>query len=53
MLFRGRMGARPAVPLPSGDLISADPLIFQGATSFSVRTGRTLVLPMITVYGES
>ena len=41
------------VPLPSGDQVSSDPLIFQGATSFSVRTGRTLVLPMITIYGES
>jgi hypothetical protein len=41
------------VPLPSGDAISNDPLIFQGATSFSVRTGRTLVLPLIAIYGES
>jgi hypothetical protein len=41
------------VPLPSADQISSDPAIFQGATSFSVRTGRTLVLPMISVYGES
>jgi hypothetical protein len=41
------------VPLPSGDQISDNPAIFQGEMSFSVRTGRTLVLPMITVYGES
>jgi len=41
------------VPLPSGDPISDDPLVFQGATSFAVRAGRTLVLPMIGVYGES
>lgn len=41
------------VPLPSGDLVSDDPLIFQGSTSFSVRTGRTLVLPISFFLGES
>jgi hypothetical protein len=41
------------VPLPSGDLISEDPLIFQGSTSFAVRTGKTVVLPMSFFLGES
>lgn len=41
------------VPLPNGDLISDDPLIFQGSTSFSVRTGKTLVLPISFFLGES
>lgn len=41
------------VPLPSGDLVSEDPLIFQGSTSFSVRSGKTLVLPMSFFLGES
>lgn len=41
------------VPLPNGDLVSDDPLIFQGSTSFSVRTGRTLVLPISFFLGES
>jgi hypothetical protein len=41
------------VPLPIGEQISSDPLIFQATTSFSVRTGRTLVLPMFAVIGES
>jgi hypothetical protein len=41
------------VPLPNGNLISDDPLIFQGSTSFTVRTGKTLVLPMSFFLGES
>lgn len=41
------------VPLPAGDMISADPLIFQGSTSFTVRAGRTLVLPMSFFLGET
>lgn len=41
------------VPLPNGAQISDDPLIFQGSTSFTVRTGRTLVLPMQFYVGES
>lgn len=41
------------VPLPSGELISESPLIFQGSTSFTVRTGRTLVLPISFFLGES
>lgn len=41
------------VPLPNGEPISDDPLIFQGSTSFTVRTGRTLVLPMQFYVGES
>lgn len=41
------------LPLPNGDLISDDPLIFQGSTFFTVRTGKTLVLPMSFFLGES
>jgi hypothetical protein len=41
------------MPLPNGELISESPLIFQGSTSFTVRTGRTLVLPMSFFLGES
>lgn len=41
------------VPLPNGDVISEDPLIFQGSTSFTVRTGKTLVLPLAFFLGES
>jgi hypothetical protein len=42
------------VPLPTnGQQISDDPLIYQGSTSFTVRTGRTLVLPMSFFTGES
>jgi len=42
------------VPLPTnGEQISDDPLIFQGDTSFTVRTGKTLVLPMSFFTGES
>jgi len=41
------------VPLPNGDMISEDPLIFQGSTSFTVRTGKTLVLPISFFLGES
>lgn len=41
------------VPLPNGDMISEDPLIFQGSTSFTVRTGKTLVLPMQFYLGET
>jgi hypothetical protein len=41
------------VPLPNGDPISEDPLIFQGSTSFTLRTGKTLVLPMSFFLGES
>lgn len=42
------------VPFPTnGVQISDDPLIFQGDTSFTVRTGKTLVLPMSFFVGES
>jgi hypothetical protein len=41
------------VPLPNGDVISGDPLILQGSTSFTVRTGKTLVLPMTFFLGET
>jgi hypothetical protein len=42
------------VPLPTnGQQISDDPLIYQGSTSFTVRTGRTLVLPISFFVGES
>jgi hypothetical protein len=42
------------VPLPTnGEQISDDPLIYQGSTSFTVRTGRTLVLPLSFFVGES
>ena len=42
------------VPLPTnGVQISDDPLIFQGDTSFTVRMGRTLVLPMSFFIGET
>jgi hypothetical protein len=42
------------VPLPTdGEQISSDPVIFQGSTSFTVRTGRTLVLPLSFFVGES
>jgi hypothetical protein len=42
------------VPLPTnGEQISDDPLIFQGSTSFTVRTGKTLVLPMSFYLGET
>lgn len=42
------------VPMPTnGVQISDDPLIFQGDTSFSVRVGRTLVLPMSFFLGET
>jgi hypothetical protein len=42
------------VPLPTnGVQISDEPLIFQGDTSFTVRAGKTLVLPMSFFLGES
>jgi hypothetical protein len=42
------------VPLPTnGVQISDDPLVFQGDASFTVRTGRTLVLPMSFFLGET
>lgn len=42
------------VPLPTnGVQISDDPVIYQGDTSFTVRTGKTLVLPMSFFAGES
>lgn len=42
------------VPLPTdGVQVSNDPVVFQGSTSFSVRTGRTLVLPLTFFLGES
>jgi hypothetical protein len=41
------------VPLPAGELISDDPYISQGSESFSVRVGRTLVLPLTFFIGES
>ena len=42
------------VPLPTnGTQISDEPLIFQGDAKFTVRTGRTLVLPMSFFVGES
>jgi hypothetical protein len=42
------------MPLPTnGEQISDDPLIFQGSASFTVRTGKTLVLPMSFFVGES
>ena len=42
------------VPLPTnGAQISDDPLVYQGSTSFTVRTGKTLVLPMSFFVGES
>jgi hypothetical protein len=41
-------------PLPtSGAQISDDPLIYQGSASFTVRTDRTLVLPLSFFVGES
>lgn len=57
--YEGQLGPQEVgrlflVPLPTnGVQISDDPLIFQGDTSFSVRTGRTLVLPMSFFVGES
>jgi len=42
------------VPMPTnGEQISDDPLIFQGDKSFTVRTGKTLVLPLSFFVGES
>jgi hypothetical protein len=42
------------VPMPTnGVQISDDPLIFQGDTSFLVRVGKTLVLPMSFFLGET
>jgi len=42
------------VPMPTnGEQISDDPTIFQGDTSFTVRTGKTLVLPMSFFLGET
>jgi len=42
------------VPFPTnGVQISDEPLIFQGDTSFAVRTGKTLVLPMSFFAGET
>jgi len=42
------------MPLPTnGEQISDDPLIYQGDTSFTVRTGRTLVLPLSFFLGET
>jgi hypothetical protein len=42
------------VPLPTnGEQISDEPVIYQGSTSFTVRTGKTLVLPMSFFTGES
>jgi hypothetical protein len=44
------------VPMPGqddGQWISADPYIFEGAKSFEVRAGRTLVLPLAFFLGES
>lgn len=41
------------VPLPSGEQISENPLIFQGSTAFTVRAGKKLVLPMSFFLGES
>ncbi len=42
------------VPMPTnGWQISDDPTIFQGDTSFTVRTGKTLVLPMSFFLGET
>ncbi len=49
-----QIGNRFLVPTPTnGHLISDAPLIFQGDTSFTVRTGKTLVLPMSFFVGES
>jgi hypothetical protein len=42
------------VPLPTnGTKISDEPLIYQGDAKFTVRTGKTLVLPMSFFVGES
>jgi hypothetical protein len=41
------------VPIPNGEQISDDPLIYQGTGSFTVRAGKTLVLPMSFFVGES
>ena len=42
------------VPLPTNGVpISGSSLIFQGDTSFTVRTGKTLVLPMSFYLGET
>jgi hypothetical protein len=41
------------VPIPDGEPISDDPLIYQGTGYFTVRTGKTLVLPMSFFTGES
>jgi len=57
--YYGGIGTQEAgrlflMPLPTnGQQISDDPLIFQGDASFTVRTGKTLVLPLSFFLGES
>lgn len=47
------LGRMFLVPLPNGEMISEDPMIFQGSLSFNVRTGKTLVLPLAFFLGEA
>ena len=41
------------VPLPEGTPVSEDPFVLQGSTSFDVKPGRTLVLPISVYLGEA
>jgi len=41
------------VPMPNGEQISEDPFIYQGSESFTIRSDKTLVLPMSFFLGES
>ena len=41
------------VPLPEGTPVSDDPFVLQGSTSFDVKPGRTLVLPITVYIGEA
>ena len=41
------------VPLPEGTPVSDDPFVLQGSTSFDVKPGRTLVLPISVYIGEA
>ena len=50
---RQTVGPLFMVPLPEGTPVSDDPFVLQGSTSFDVKPGRTLVLPLSVYIGES
>lgn len=50
---RQEVGPLFMVPRPEGTPVSDDPLVLQGSTSFDVKPGRTLVLPLTVYIGES